>query len=57
MALASKTAISEAELQQIKALYTQLWRQKTGSMRDPFDELDKNAAMDLDFEALPLNGK
>lgn len=37
MALASKTADLHAELQKIKAIYTQLWRAKTGSMRDPFD--------------------
>jgi nucleoporin p58/p45 len=38
VALASKTAAVDAELQKVKALYTQLWRAKTGSMRDPFEE-------------------
>ncbi|KAF8734648.1 hypothetical protein AX14_003199 [Amanita brunnescens Koide BX004] len=52
LALASKTAALDAELKKIKSLYTQLWRQKTGSMRDPFDELDKGAAVDLGLEAL-----
>ncbi|TFK49933.1 hypothetical protein OE88DRAFT_1661350 [Heliocybe sulcata] len=37
MSLANKTADLHAELQKIKAIYTQLWRAKTGSMRDPFD--------------------
>ena len=27
----------DAELQKIKAVYTQLWRARTGSVRDPFD--------------------
>jgi hypothetical protein len=36
LALASKTAALEAELQKIKVLYTQLWRAKTESVRDPF---------------------
>ncbi|KAF9041966.1 hypothetical protein BDZ89DRAFT_981045 [Hymenopellis radicata] len=40
LALASKTAVLDAELQKIKGLYTQLWRTKTGSVRDPFNELD-----------------
>ena len=42
LALASKTAVLDAELQKIKGLYTQLWRQKTGSVRDPFNELDSD---------------
>ncbi|KAK7032327.1 Nucleoporin nup49/NSP49 (Nuclear pore protein nup49/NSP49) [Paramarasmius palmivorus] len=37
LALASRTAALDAELQKIKALYTQLWRARTGSVRDPFD--------------------
>ncbi|KAK2460952.1 hypothetical protein APHAL10511_007422 [Amanita phalloides] len=55
LALASKTAALDAELQKIKTLYTQLWRQKTGSMRDPFDELDKGAGTDLGLEALSVS--
>lgn len=41
LALASKTAAVDAELQKVKALYTQLWRTKTGSVRDPFAGYDK----------------
>lgn len=41
IALASKTAALDTELQKIKTLYTQLWRAKTGSVRDPFNELDR----------------
>jgi nucleoporin p58/p45 len=52
IALASKTATLDAELQKIKALYTQLWRQKTGSMRDPFHDLDRNSGGDFGFESL-----
>ena len=54
MALASKTAAVDAELQKIKLLYTQLWRAKTGSMRDPFNELDRGAG---DFGLQSLSGK
>ncbi|EIN10028.1 hypothetical protein PUNSTDRAFT_120246 [Punctularia strigosozonata HHB-11173 SS5] len=36
IALANKTAILDAELQRLKQAYTQLWRARTGSMRDPF---------------------
>lgn len=53
-ALASKTAALDDELQKIKALYTQLWRARTGSVRDPFNELDHpdRAAGDLGLGAL-----
>ncbi|THU95461.1 hypothetical protein K435DRAFT_859526 [Dendrothele bispora CBS 962.96] len=37
LSLASKTAALDAELQKIKTLYTQLWRARTGSVRDPFE--------------------
>ena len=43
MALATKAAALDAELQKIKKLYTQLWREKVGSMRDPFNELDRGS--------------
>ncbi|KAL1949609.1 hypothetical protein VTO73DRAFT_8490 [Trametes versicolor] len=43
MALATKTAALDAELQKLRTLYTQLWRAKTGSMRDPFNELDRGS--------------
>lgn len=52
VALASKTAALDAELQKIKALYTQLWRAKTGSMRDPFNELDRGGGGDFGLESL-----
>ncbi|KAF8183907.1 hypothetical protein BJ912DRAFT_1119090 [Pholiota molesta] len=39
LALASRTAAVDAELQKIKALYTQLWRSKAGSLRDPFNDV------------------
>lgn len=52
VALANKTAALDAELQKIKALYTQLWRAKTGSMRDPFYELDRTNAGDFGIESL-----
>ncbi|KZP31766.1 hypothetical protein FIBSPDRAFT_724031, partial [Athelia psychrophila] len=50
--LASKTATLDADLKKIKALYTQLWRTKTGSMRDPFNDLDKNGGDDLGLDAM-----
>jgi len=43
LSLANKTAALDAELQKIKTLYTQLWRAKTGSVRDPFNELDRTS--------------
>jgi len=52
VALANKTAVIDAELQKIKALYTQLWRARTGSMRDPFNELDRGTGKDFGLEGL-----
>ncbi|KAF9453500.1 hypothetical protein P691DRAFT_800758 [Macrolepiota fuliginosa MF-IS2] len=54
LSLASKTAALEAELQKVKALYTQLWRAKTGSVRDPFNDTDRLAENpgDLGFGGL-----
>ncbi|KAF8905080.1 hypothetical protein CPB84DRAFT_1894928 [Gymnopilus junonius] len=49
LALASRTAAVDAELQKIKALYTQLWRSKTGSVRDPFDDIAKSSETVNDF--------
>jgi len=52
--LASKTAAVDAELQKIKTLYAQLWRARTGSVRDPFGDIaksDKNG----DFGLSQLN--
>ncbi|KAJ3554713.1 hypothetical protein NM688_g2963 [Phlebia brevispora] len=50
--LAAKTAAVDAEIQKIKALYTQLWRAKTGSMRDPFNDLDRGTGGDFGLESL-----
>ncbi|KAI0326421.1 hypothetical protein GY45DRAFT_1328955 [Cubamyces sp. BRFM 1775] len=53
MTLAAKTAALDAELQKLRTLYTQLWRAKTGSMRDPFNELDRGADVgELGLESL-----
>lgn len=52
ISLASKTAALDAELKKIKALYTQLWRSKTGSMRDPFNDLDRGRGDDFGLESL-----
>lgn len=41
VALASKAAALDAEMQKLKATYRQLWRARTGSARDPFNELDR----------------
>lgn len=55
LALASKTAALDADLQKIKALYTQLWRARTGSVRDPFDEIDQRMERGGDFGMGSLN--
>ena len=55
ISLASKTAAVDAELQKIKALYTQLWRAKTGSVRDPFGDVVKSAEKNGDFGFSQLN--
>ncbi|KAI0342664.1 hypothetical protein BDW22DRAFT_1484251 [Trametopsis cervina] len=52
VALANKTAALDAELQKIKALYTQLWRAKTGSRRDPFNELDRGTGGEFGLDSL-----
>jgi nucleoporin p58/p45 len=52
--LANKTAVVDMELQKIKALYTQLWRAKTGSMRDPFNELDRGNGADFGLDGLSV---
>ena len=36
----------------MKALYTQLWRAKTGSMRDPFNDLDRGSGGEFGMESL-----
>ncbi|TEB25137.1 hypothetical protein FA13DRAFT_1738549 [Coprinellus micaceus] len=50
LALANRTAALDAEVQKIKAIYTQLWRQKTGSVRDPFDGNGKVAGPETGME-------
>ncbi|KAH7913534.1 hypothetical protein BJ138DRAFT_1134028 [Hygrophoropsis aurantiaca] len=52
LSLASKTATLDAEMQKVKTLYTQLWRAKTGSMRDPFSDLDRGSGGDFGLESL-----
>lgn len=57
LALASRTAALDAELQNIKALYTQLWRTRTGSVRDPFDSVgmdDSEGKPDLGLSGLSV---
>jgi nucleoporin p58/p45 len=54
VALANKIAVIDAELQKIKGLYTQLWRARTGSMRDPFNELDRGTGKDFGLEGLSV---
>ncbi|KAG6916060.1 hypothetical protein DXG01_008633 [Tephrocybe rancida] len=43
LSLANKTAALDAEFQKIKTFYTQLYRAKTGSVRDPFNVLDRTS--------------
>lgn len=52
ISLANKTAALDAELEKIKALYTQLWRAKTGSMRDPFNDIDRSSGGDFGLASL-----
>jgi len=57
LALASRTAALDAELQNIKALYIQLWRTRTGSVRDPFDSVgmdDSEGKPDLGLSGLSV---
>ena len=41
VALANKAAALDAEMEKLKATYRQLWRARTGSARDPFNEVDR----------------
>jgi nucleoporin p58/p45 len=52
VALANKIAALDADLQRLKVLYTQLWRAKTGSMRDPFNQLDRGSGGEFGVESL-----
>lgn len=54
VSLAARTAAVDAEVQKVKTLYTQLWRAKTGSMRDPFNELDRGSGGDFGMESLQV---
>ncbi|KAJ7928767.1 nucleoporin FG repeat region-domain-containing protein [Mycena leptocephala] len=47
LALAAKTAAVDAQLQKIKQIYTQLWRAKTGSHRDPFEGREEREDLGL----------
>lgn len=49
LALANKTAALDAELQKLKTTYRQLWRARTGSARDPFNELDRGSSPGGEF--------
>lgn len=52
MALATKAASLDVDLQKIKKLYTQLWREKIGSMRDPFNDIDRGVDSEYGLESL-----
>ena len=52
MALATKAVALHAELQKIKNLYTQLWREKVVSMRDPFNDNDRGVDNEYGLEHL-----
>lgn len=54
VSLAARTAAVDAEVQKVKTLYTQLWRAKTGSMRDPFNELDRGSGGEFGMESLQV---
>ena len=49
VALASKAAALDAELQKLKNTYRTLWRARTGSARDPFDERDRGTLGNGEF--------
>ncbi|KAJ7261728.1 nucleoporin FG repeat region-domain-containing protein [Mycena haematopus] len=54
LALAAKTAAVDAQLAKIKQIYTQLWRAKTGSRRDPFEDSGREEGEDLGFGGLSM---
>ncbi|EIW83922.1 hypothetical protein CONPUDRAFT_135559 [Coniophora puteana RWD-64-598 SS2] len=54
MALANKTAAVDAELAKLKVLYTQLWRSRTGSVRDPFNDVDRGSGGEFGMDSLHL---
>lgn len=55
LSLAAKTAALDADLQKVKAVYTQLWRAQTGSVRDPFNDIDRAVEKGGDFGMGGLN--
>jgi len=57
VALANKIAGLDTDLQRLKTLYTQLWRAKTGSMRDPFSQLDRGSGGEFGMESLSSRAK
>jgi hypothetical protein len=54
VSLAARVAAAEQELEKVRALYVQLWRARTGSVRDPFDggEVGAGAAPGLGASVL-----
>ncbi|KAL5486112.1 NUP49 [Sanghuangporus weigelae] len=58
VALAAKTAALDGELQKLKHTYRTLWRARTGSARDPFNELDRSTIVgggELGIEGLSVS--
>ena len=52
LALAERVASIDADLQRLKGVYTQLWRQQTGSTRDPFNSLDRGTGDEFGIDGL-----
>ncbi|KAL5526473.1 NUP49 [Sanghuangporus sanghuang] len=58
VALAAKTAALDGELQKLKHTYRTLWRARTSSARDPFNELDRSTIVgggELGIEGLGVS--
>jgi len=49
VALANKAAALDAEMEKLKTTYRQLWRARTGSARDPFNEVDRGTIAGGEF--------
>ncbi|TDL25702.1 hypothetical protein BD410DRAFT_887534 [Rickenella mellea] len=54
VALAAKTAQLDADLTKLKTTYTQLWRAKTGSARDPFNQHDRGPGAEFGLDGLSI---
>ena len=54
VSIAAKTATVDAESQKLKSLHMPFWRTKTGSMRDPFNSLDRGTGGDFGMESLQV---